>query len=780
MLLFALIFMGFLSVYAQKLKLSEEKIIATDSGKFSLQQLSSEIIKITYLPKGYSATENLSDAVILIPKSNIAFTIPIIQKEQQISIANTVTIKSVLNTNNYRGFQFSLANDEKIFGGGEMALPLNRRGYRLDLYNAPWYGYENGADHLNYSVPFFTSSKGYGILFDNPSKSYVDIGKQNASVWEYEASSGALTFYIILGKDYKAILTNYFSLTGTQPLPPKWVFGNLMSRFGYTSEQQVDSIYNKMQQENIPLDAIIYDLFWFGDSIKQTMGNLDWVNKIKWPNPERMIAKYKQQHIQTILVTEPFVVQKTLAYNSSKPFLAVDSLGKNPYQIKDFYFGDAGLIDIFRKDAKDWFWNYYHKQMKMGVEAWWGDLGEPEMHPSNMYHKLKVGNTEKLFSADAIHNIYGHTWTKMLFEKYAVHYPNKRLFSLNRSGFAGTQRYSIFPWTGDVSRSWKGFNAQLPVLLGMSMSGIPYVHSDAGGFAGGEGDNELYIRWLQMAAFTPVFRPHGTALYEIEKAAFSFPSEPALIAEPYRSIAKKIVHQRYQFLPYNYTLAYEQTVQKQPLLRPLYFENPSDTNSYKFEDEYYWGNQIIVAPILAKSAESRKVYLPKGEWYHYYTNEKIIGGKSFNQTVNLSTIPFYIKAGTLLPLGDDSIKGNTHTISNKSIAIHYYPSSEKSSYTLYNDDGTSKNAIATHSYELITFTGVTDFTKKEYAFTIHSDGGNYPQKPITKKLKFQIEGKPFAFKTISINGKKKAFAKGDSDKFLVEFVGKDLKIVLKG
>ena len=168
-----------------------------------------------------------------------------------------------------------------------------------------------------------------------------------------------------------------------------------------------------------------------------------------------------------------------------EPYLAVDSSGK-PYYLTDFYFGHGGLIDIFRNDAQQWFWQFYKKQMENGVEAWWGDLGEPEKHPSNLYHNLKDYGYKRLFNADEVHNIYGHTWTKMLYDYYAKEYPNKRLFYLNRSGFAGSQRYSIFPWTGDVSRSWSGLRAQLPILIGMSMSGVPYVHSDAGGFAGGK------------------------------------------------------------------------------------------------------------------------------------------------------------------------------------------------------------------------------------------------------------------------------------------------------
>ncbi|MBK7885580.1 MAG: hypothetical protein IPJ81_18630 [Chitinophagaceae bacterium] len=206
-----------------------------------------------------------------------------------------------------------------------------------------------------------------------------------------------------------------------------------------------------------------------------------------------------------------------------------------------------------------------------------GRFGRTGKTPSSLYHNLKDYGYKRLFKADEVHNIYGHTWTKLLYNNYAKEYPQKRLFSLNRSGFSGSQRYGIFPWSGDVSRTWGGLNAQLPVMLGMSMSGVPYIHADAGGFAGGEGDNELYVRWLQFAAFTPIFRPHGTALDSIDKTAFSFPSEPALIEQPYRNIVKEAIQLRYKLLPYNYTLAYKQTATGEPLVAPLYYHFPQDT-----------------------------------------------------------------------------------------------------------------------------------------------------------------------------------------------------------
>ena len=757
---------------------SQTTHLKTQDGSFNFTPLWADIIKVTFSPNGYTHNENISDAVIIKPTS-IPYKCTVEQKGNSILVDNVLTIIGTHHTDNYSGYYFNLSTDEKIYGGGERALPLNRRGYKLELYNAPWYGYGEGADRLNYSVPFFTSSKGYALFFDNPSRGYVDIGKKDSTVFEYGATSGELTFYIILGKDYPTILQNYYILTGTQPLPPRWALGNLMSRFGYTSEAQVKDIYGQMKAQNIPVDGVIFDLFWFGDSIKQTLGNLDWVNKTKWTNPKGMIADFRKDHVNTILVTEPFIVKNTLAYNSSKPFLAMDSVG-NPYQISDFYFGNAGLVDIFRKDAKDWFWQYYKKQMELGVEGWWGDLGEPEMHPTAMFHNLKDFGYKRPFGADEVHNMYGHNWTKMLFDKYATDYPNKRLFSLNRSGFAGTQRYSIFPWTGDVSRSWNGFKAQLPVLLGMSMSGVPYVHSDAGGFAGGEGDNELYIRWLQMAAFTPIFRPHGTALYEIEKAAFSFPSEPALIDEPYRTIAKKTVNQRYQFLAYNYTLAYQQAVNKQPLMRPLYYENPTDSIACATADEYYWGENIIVAPVLEKATNFRSVYLPKGIWYNYNTNEKDMGETQFREPVSLEAIPIYIKAGSILPLYKQKIFTSTTALKNDQLTIAYYPSNKKSSYTLYLDDGISKNALATNQYELVSFSAQT-ITDKGYSFTIQSNNGNYKGKPASIVFTLSIE-QTKAYKTVLVNGIKQQVSlnyTNNSLSFPIKFTGIPLKIEVR-
>ncbi len=678
--------------------------ISVKSGVWSFTNYTDNIIKINFKPNGYTTNENISDAMILPAQAFIK--IPV-EANGDVAIAGGKTIRFI-EKDGYRGFSFSLKDNEKIFGGGERALPLNRRGYRFDLYNNPWYGYSNGADNLNFSVPFFTSSEGYALFFDNVSKGYADIGKTNSNSFEAGFSSGEINVVIIFGKDYQQILSSYYKLTGTQPLPPRWAMGNFMSRFGYTSEVQAKDIAAKMKKENFPFDAIIFDLFWFGDSIKGTMGNLDWVNKNKWPDPKKMIGDFKKDHINSILIAEPFILQGTKNYEPAKKYFATDSAGK-PFTLTDFYFGYGGLLDIFRKDAGGWIWNnHYKKQIANGVTGWWTDLGEPEKHPAAMQHNMKSLGINRLMGANEVHNAYGHYWNKMLFENYAKEFPNQRLFHLNRSGFAGSQRYSIFPWSGDISRSWSGLQAQVPLMLGMSMSGIPYIHADAGGFAGGEGDNELYVRWLQYAAFTPIFRPHGTALFEVDKNAYSFPSEPALIDSAYRKYAKRAVDLRYLLLPYNYTLAYQQASKGKPLVAPLYYFNPTDTTATDINDEFMWGENMLVAPVLEKNQTERKIYLPKGKWYNFFDTTSFNGNAWINQSLSLGHIPAFVKEGSFIPVWSRLyFVHSTADFERKDVQVIYFPSDKETTGLLYNDDGISTEPVS----ETIIFKGITKGNK---------------------------------------------------------------------
>lgn len=744
-----------------------ETVIQTQNGEWRFSLFPGNIIKTVFIPVNSNKNENISDAVI----ANAKELKPIILKNKNNSIIKwnknlniyystnkityqvfntSITLKNTFITETERGFDFSLKDDEMIFGTGERSLPLNRRGYKIPLKNNPWYGYTLNADALNYSVPFILSNKNYAIFFDNPSKGFLDIGKTNPDEMRFSATSGQLSFYIIPGYNYQEIFNNYKLLVGTQPLPPRWAMGNFMSRFGYTSEAQTKTIFNNMKKDSIPFDALIFDLFWFGDSIQQTLGNLEWTNKKAWPNPKKMITDFKKEHVKTILITEPFVVNTSSRFEESKKYQAVDS-NNNPFFMTDFYFGNGGLLDIFRNDTKKWFFDKYKAQMDIGVEGWWGDLGEPERHPSSMFHNLKDFGFDRKFGADEVHNIYGHYWSKMLYENYKKYYPHKRLFHLNRSGYVGSPRYSSFPWTGDVSRTWDGLKAQLPNIQGMSISGIPYVHSDAGGFSRSQPDSELYVRWLQFSVFTPIFRPHGTALGNLSNEENNIPSEPSEWPEPTKSLAKQAAIDRYKWLPYNYNLSYQQTVYGKPLITPIFFINENDSNLYNATQQYMWGENVMVVPITDKGATTSTYYIPSGNWTNIHDFKKVKGPQWIkDDQINISNIPVFVKEGSFIPFVAPML--NTDEYNNKELTIFYFPSSIKSSYTLYEDDGTNSDAIKDHLYELTSFKA-SSTNSKEINIQISSNGGHYSGQQLKREFKLSIPNIK-AVKAVFINGKK--------------------------
>ncbi|MFY8127652.1 MAG: TIM-barrel domain-containing protein [Chitinophagaceae bacterium] len=726
---------------------------------FKVQSFPHQITKVTFTPNGYTRNENFTQATILKPQviNTHHFTV----KDSTITLLRNNFSFSAFHNGDYYGFKFPLQPDEAIYGGGERATAMNRRGQDFMLYNNPRYGYNYGERNLNFSVPIFFSNKGYALFFDNGSKGYANIGNANPNSMEFAFMSGELNVYIITGKSYQEILTNLHHLTGKQPLPPLWAMGNFMSRFGYTSEKQVNEISAKMDEQKIPYDGLIFDLFWFGNTIQFTLGNLDWINKEAWPNPKAMIEKYSKKNIHTTLITEPFFLENTKTYEESKPFLATDADGK-PFQLQDFYFGKGGLLDIFRKDAGNWIWNkHYKKQIfENNVKAWWTDLGEPEGHSPNMLHNFNDVGAKRKLGGDEVHNIYGQYWNKMLFDKYSQYLPNERLFHLNRSGFAGSQRFSIFPWSGDVERSWAGLKAQLPIMQSMSICGIPYIHADAGGFAMGQKDAQLYVRWLQFATYTPVFRPHGTALFEKDTNATSFASEPALMDTPYRYYAKQAVIDRYKLLPYNYTLTYRHTQFAEPLVRPLFFDFGDDVNAVNAEHQYLWGPNILVAPVLEKNATTQQVYLPKASWYNPVENKLFTGQQNINVDVQQYKFPVFYKAGSFIPKYNCNGE-NTASIDKTKLIVTYVPATERSSYELYNDDGESKNAIAQKAFELIKFISLGK-KSNELKLMVRSNKGNFKGKPTARTVRFLIPTIEQQPKQILINNKAVSLPKNAS------------------
>lgn len=711
--------------------------IPTSEGTYQLQAFNDHIIKL-HLSIA-EEKEQASHAVVLKPEEGIVKgvrqennTVWMETDAMQVRITlNPIKIDFLKNgeiltsytggslSDTLRTMQFSLEEGEKLYGAGERAVPLSRRGYRFELYNAPQYGYGMGAERLNYSLPVVTSSNKYTLFFDNPQRGAVDMGKTTPNQLEFSAIGGDMTCFVIAGEDQASLCEEYTALTGRQEIPPRWAFGYFMSRFGYKSQEQTENIYREMQEAGFPIDAVILDLFWFGPDIKGGLGNLDWYTP-NWPNPEQMIEQFDKAGTKTVLITEPFVLEGTKHFGDAvdKKVLATNEQGE-VFIDTSFYFGNAGLIDVFKPEAQEWFWEKYEKQIEKGVGGWWGDLGEPESHPQGMRHALGT--------ADEVHNIYGHYWSEILWNKYQENNYG-RLFNLNRSGWAGTQRFSIFPWTGDVSRSWSGFKAQLPLMLTMGMGGLGYIHSDLGGFTPAPKNSELYIRWMQMGVFNPIFRPHSSEL----------PSEPIFYDSKTEAIIKDWVALRYAMLPYNYTLAYQNHTKGWPLARPLFFHYPNNPALETVDQAYLWGESLLVAPVMEEGQASMTQLLPEGYWFDFWTDELAEGGKPTTVELSLEKMPVWVKAGSIIPMSD--IEGNLSTYNPASLNLHYYPhpSVEQSDYELYEDDGMHTNPVADDAFQLLVFSANNRANGLELTLYKRSEAGSYEGEPAERSITWVI------------------------------------------
>ena len=692
----------------REIRIIEDKIeIKVNDGKYLIAPLNDCIFHTTFYPEG-KALKNFSFASGLKPKK-VEFTLTeagnnmsIVSKGIQVKITKSpfsisyyfndrlliTENKGYIATDSTYMINLGIGKDEVLYGGGARVLGMNRRGNRLMLCNRAHYGYETRSELMNYTLPLFISSKQYAVLFDNASTGFLDLDSRQNNEVIYESVSGTPNYYIIAGTDWYDLIKQYTLLTGRQPLPPRWAFGNFSSRFGYHSQAETEATVKKFFKEGIPLDAVIIDIYWFGKDIQGHMGNLDWYRD-SFPNPERMMKRFSKKGVKTILVTEPFILTTSARWQEAvdNKVLGTDPDG-NPYTF-DFYFGNTGLVDIFKPEAREWFWNIYKDLTLQGVGGWWGDLGEPEVHPSGLHH---VNGT-----ADEVHNAYGHEWAGLIFEGYRRDFPDTRPFILMRAGYAGSQRYGMIPWTGDVNRTWGGLVPQPEISLQMGMQGLAYMHSDLGGFAGGDTiDNELYTRWLQYGVFQPIYRPH---------AQEHIPAEPVFQKETTKTRAKKAIELRYKLLPYIYNMAYENNQTGKPLMIPLFFNEPGNNQLLTYDSAYMWGDAFLVSPVKSPGISQQRIYLPAGSsWTDFYSGEVHQGGKYIYAALNPENIPVYVKGGSFIPMMPEA--KSTADYSLNRFELHYFADTtiKTSRYSLYNDDGKTPYAYEKGSFEIMEFT----------------------------------------------------------------------------
>ena len=743
--------------------------VTTNDGKYKFEFYTNDILETTFVPKNEKEILE-SHAVVLSPKSvktkykykgdtisysSNSISIQVVTKPFQIIYKdkrnNVITsekrgyfnsahiplemVKGNIKYDTTKKIEFNLNEDEVLYGAGGRALGMNRRGKRLPLYNRAQYGYQDYAELMNYTMPLVISSKKYMIHFDNAPIGYLDLDSKKDNTLTYETISGRKTYQIIVGDSWQNLIENYTNLTGKQPLPPRWALGNFSSRFGYHSKKETEATIAKFKEDSIPVDAVILDLYWFGKTIQGTMGNLE-AYKDSFPDVKGMISRFKEKGVKTVLITEPFVLTTSKKWKEAnqKQVLAKDTIGNSAKY--DFYFGNTGIIDLYKKEGRGWFWNIYKSLYNLGVKGIWGDLGEPEVLPS----WVSFGTDKK---ADEIHNIYGHDWAKLIFENYQKDYPNERPFILMRAGSSGSQRFGMIPWSGDVSRSWGGLQSQPEIGLQMGMQGLGYMHSDLGGFAGANLDDNLYVRWLQYGVFQPIYRPH---------AQEDVPSEPVFRSDYAKKYAKKAIELRYKMLPYNYNLAFENNQKGTPLMRPIFFEEDKKelmTNS----ETYLWGKDFLISPILRDSIKSKEIYFPKtANWFNFYFDkDKVVGGETKSVKVKNKAIPTYVRGGVIIPM--TKVVQTTDVYKGDALELHYWfdATVKKSTRSMYNDDGLTANAFEKGQYELLGFEVEIDNRFIEIDLEA-SFGDNW--NPKEKEIELVIHNINWNPKKIKVDGKR--------------------------
>ncbi len=687
-------------------------LVSTPGGTIMITPITPEIFRIRQMPVGVAAMNfPLSQSALLIPEefpvssyvtpteyvvSTTSTTLRLNRATGNISFENAQgeTLISeaggILNGDSLKTVTFAIPDNVSFYGAGERGHSLRLNGDTLQMWNRPTYGYGAGdprIDQMNITMPVLLAENGFAILFDDYNKATLTI---TDSIRYASKSVKPLSYYFINGEGSLAgAAANYVTLTGRQDLPPFWTLGYITSKYGYKSQDEALGVIDSLKTRGYPVDGLVFDLYWYGT--ETDMGRLEW-NKEKFPDHKAMLDSLNKMGVNTILIHQPYINKKGAIDNynllNEKGMLTKDAQG-NTNDVTT-WVGDAGMFDIANPDTRDWLWARLKDLTEDGLAGWWGDLGEPEVHPLSIVH----AHGEK---ASEFHNAYGNEWSRLVYQGLRKDFPDKRPMLLMRGGTAGLQRYSVFPWSGDVGRSWEGLQAQIPIMLNSGLSGLGYMSSDIGGFAvdpKNPTNPELYVRWLQMGVFSPVLRTHAQ-----EKP------------EPYhydaqQDILKKFIKMRYEWLPYNYTLAYENASKGLPLVRPLNFRAENKDAKYSnVSDEYLWGDEVLVAPVMKAGLKSRKVLFPSGEWINWnHPSLSYKGGTTATVAAPLNELPLFVKAGSFIPQYVMPI-ANVEEYNPAFLTVKYFPSDKKSEYTLFDDNRKSPVSLSENDYQLTHFSG---------------------------------------------------------------------------
>ncbi len=557
-----------------------------------------------------------------------------------------------------------------------------------------------GSNYGELLLPFVISSSGWALYVSNAhDRAVLDLGCRDANELAYDAPGGDADVYVFGPADPATLTAEFVRLTGQQPLPPAWTLGFLQSRFGYESFDHVHSTLERFEAEQLPVHGLIFDVQWLEDHV-----NLRW-NPVHFPDPAANLRRIAERGVRSIVITEPGTRAGASNHESGveRGAFAIDADGQE-FDSQQWYAqrgiegyrdiepSTGALVNVFREDAADWWYDQHVPLLEQGVDAWWLDLNEPE----DVTADVRFPNTDwpaprEVLDGVESRNLYAIAQQR-LFARRDRATTTRRPFVLTRSGSAGSQRYGAAPWTGDVGASWADLRVQPRLTLLAGMCGIALHGSDIGGFNGDPGP-ELFTRWMQLGAVSPIFRAHG---YMADREPWSQGADALEAIRPSLLL-------RAQLLPTIASWTWHALRAGQPLARPMLFgplgTEPGSDDAHAYasderftdvDDQYFFG-ELLVAPVLEQGATSRTVLLPAGEWVDPWTGAMHEGGGTIDVPVELDTLPLFLPRSTVLVADPAPLAGRGHAWPPPELEAWSWAADEETAETrLYLDDGITR------------------------------------------------------------------------------------------
>jgi len=532
---------------------------------------------------------------------------------------------------------------ENYYGLGDKPVENNLKGKRFQNWVTDSYAYGRGTDPIYKAIPFYTAihhDKSYGVFFDNTFRSYFDFCNERRNITSFWAQGGEMNYYFIYGPEMTEVVSNYTDLTGRpQHIPPMWALGFHQCKWSYYPESNVKEITSKFRELQIPCDAIYLDIDYM-----EGFRCFTWSEEY-FPDPKRMVKELADDGFKTIVIIDPGIKIDN-EYNVFKEGLEKDYFCKRadgPYMKGKVWPGECYFPDFTSPEVREW-WSELFKELieDIGVAGVWNDMNEPAVmdvpgksFPDDVRHDYD-GNP---CSHRKAHNIYGMQMARATYHGLKKFSYPKRPFVITRAAYSGTQRYTS-TWTGDNVATWDHLSIANQQAQRMCMSGFSFAGSDIGGFAE-QPSGELFARWIQLGVFHPFCRVHSSGDHGEQ--------EPWVFGKTVTDIVRKFIEIRYQLLPYLYTTFWRYADEGIPILKSLVLFDQEDPNTHFRNDEFIFGEKILVCPIIEANSKGRRMYIPRGKWYNFWDNSIVEGGEEVWVDADIDSLPIFVKEGAIIP-----------------------------------------------------------------------------------------------------------------------------------